>query len=125
MEGTHPWISAYPCWKETAAKKKALDSESMTTNVSGELTLDLYMGMTHPEVATVQKLLNKAGFTLAESGPGSPGNETTMFGLLTRNAVRRFQCAKGIACSGGEYDSSYGLVESRTRAALLGRSRKY
>ena len=89
---------------------------------SEPLIADLYFGMTHPEVIVLQKLLNKAGFILADSGPGSPGNETPVFGMLTRDAVRRFQCAKEIACSGDEYSNSYGLVESRTRAALVGKS---
>lgn len=83
------------------------------------LTATLSMGMISPQVLLLQQLLNAEGFTLATSGPGSPGNETTKFGSLTRAAVQKFQCAKNIVCSGNEVTTGYGLVGPHTRAALL------
>jgi peptidoglycan hydrolase-like protein with peptidoglycan-binding domain len=75
--------------------------------------------MIDPQVMYLQQLLNGAGYTIASSGPGSPGNETSKFGSLTRDSVRRFQCAKNIVCSGDEYSTGYGFVGNRTRTALL------
>jgi hypothetical protein len=46
-----------------------------------------------PDVVYLQKFLNANGFIVANSGPGSPGNETATYGDLTRDAVRRFQAA--------------------------------
>jgi hypothetical protein len=54
-------------------------------------------GSTGDIVKTLQQFLNSSGFILAESGPGSPGNETNFFGNLTVNAVRRWKVANGLA----------------------------
>ena len=96
------------------------NSQSVTSPVPvvTGLTKDLNFGVSDPEVLILQQLLNSHGYQVASSGPGSPGNETTMFGTLTRNAVRRFQCDKGIVCSGSEYTTGYGLVNAATRQAL-------
>ncbi|MCX6732781.1 MAG: peptidoglycan-binding protein, partial [Candidatus Roizmanbacteria bacterium] len=55
------------------------------------LTRDLYPGSQGADVRSLQEHLNAHGFTLATSGAGSPGNETTYYGNLTAAAVRRFQ----------------------------------
>lgn len=49
-----------------------------------------------PEVKALQIFLNENGFLVAESGPGSKGNETEFFGEKTRDAVIRFQEANDI-----------------------------
>jgi hypothetical protein len=113
QEGVIPWISAYPCWQEAAdqaGNEASVDTSQQT------LSTNLSFGMTHPEVRLVQRHLNRIGFKLAETGPGSPGNETSIFGALTRSAVERFQCSRGIACTGS---SAFGVVDSQTRAALI------
>ena len=89
---------------------------SVTTS---PLRSDLKLGDSNAEVIILQQMLNKAGFPVASSGPGSAGNETEYFGSLTQTAVRRFQCAKGIVCSGSEITTGYGLVGPKTRAALI------
>jgi len=48
---------------------------------------------TTPEVAELQKYLNDQGFDLAQTGPGSSGEETNHFGSLTYAALVKFQDA--------------------------------
>lgn len=48
------------------------------------------------DVRTLQKLLNKAGFTVSSSGPGSPGNETALFGPATQAALIKYQKAHNL-----------------------------
>ncbi len=53
---------------------------------------NLKLGMTNPEIKSLQILLNENPDTqITTFGPGSPGNETLYFGLLTLNAVTKFQ----------------------------------
>jgi hypothetical protein len=47
--------------------------------------------MVGDDVKELQIFLNTHGFILAASGPGSPGDETTLFGALTKAALIRFQ----------------------------------
>lgn len=87
--------------------------------VAVSLTLNLKLGMNNKQVLALQQVLNNAGYVIAKSGPGSVGNETNYFGSLTREALRRFQCDKGIVCTGSESSTGYGLVGPKTRLALL------
>ena len=83
------------------------------------VTQTLFWGMESPEVKRLQQVLNANPETrLAANGPGSPGNETTTFGSLTRNAVMKFQEKYGIVFSGDEHTTGYGLLGPRTRAML-------
>ena len=118
-----------PCWKTTTNNPEVVPTSTTITTPSGipnapvgAFTANLNFGMVHPQVLTLQQMLNTLGFTITQSGAGSPGNETTKFGLLTRDSVRRFQCAKGIVCAGDEGTTGYGYVGSRTRQALLNAS---
>ena len=58
-----------------------------------QFTRSLKLGDTGDDVKKLQEFLNTNGFKLADSGPGSPGNETTFFGSLTRAGVIKFQNA--------------------------------
>jgi hypothetical protein len=79
---------------------------------------DLRLGDRSQEVKVLQQILNRAGFVISAAGPGSAGNETEYFGSLTREAVKKFQCAKVAICSGEEDTTGYGLVGPKTRIAL-------
>ena len=58
-----------------------------STSTTFYFTRDLYLGMTNADVLAAQKFLNAQGFTLAASGAGSPGHETSYFpGALTKKA---------------------------------------
>jgi len=61
-----------------------------------QFLVNLSYGKTHPDVLVLQRYLNGEGFTVAATGSGSPGHETAYFGNATRQAVARFQKAKGI-----------------------------
>ncbi len=76
---------------------------TVTTSSTVTFTTDLTVGVTGLEVKALQAYLNAKGFTVAVSGPGSKGNETMMFGGLTRAALAKFQAAKGIMPSVGYF----------------------
>jgi hypothetical protein len=52
------------------------------------------------DVRSLQKLLNAAGFYIAQTGPGSPGKETTLFGKKTYDALIKFQIAHHLPATG-------------------------
>ncbi len=58
---------------------------------TARLTKVLQLGMNDTQVRLLQRVLNALGFTVAKSGPGSPGKETNYFGSATRLALIRFQ----------------------------------
>jgi peptidoglycan hydrolase-like protein with peptidoglycan-binding domain len=63
-----------------------VDAESFT------FTKNISIGDTGEDVLQLQKILNQNSNTqIAEQGAGSPGNETTYFGIKTKNAVIKFQ----------------------------------
>ncbi|MDP4020975.1 MAG: peptidoglycan-binding protein, partial [Candidatus Adlerbacteria bacterium] len=68
-----------------------------TTLSSFVFTRDLEVGVTGDDVRALQVFLNTNVYVLAETGPGSPGNETLMFGALTRAALARYQAANDIS----------------------------
>ena len=61
-------------------------------------------------VRDLQKFLNSRGHTIATTGPGSAGNETTYFGPATTRAVIAFQASQGLA--------AVGIVGPQTQAAI-------
>lgn len=54
-------------------------------------TRDLRKGDRGEDVKRLQEYLNARGFIVAESGVGSPGNETQLFGVNTELALKKFQ----------------------------------
>ncbi len=64
---------------------------------------ELEKGMSGDDVHELQRFLNGNGFVITASGPGSPGQETYLFGGLTVDALKRFQKAKGIRPQSGYF----------------------
>ena len=82
--------------------------------VSCSFSRSLTLGSTGDDVKCLQQYLNAAGHTLAASGVGSPGNETSYFGPLTRTAVASWQAANDVSPAVGYFgpisQAKYGTV---------------
>ncbi|MCP6719838.1 MAG: peptidoglycan-binding protein [Patescibacteria group bacterium] len=76
------------------------------------ITKTLQFGAEDEEVRTLQEILRGFPDIYPE------GITTGYFGELTRRAIQRLQTSFGIASSGDETTSGYGLVGSKTRIAL-------
>jgi hypothetical protein len=112
-QGVAPWKGCVPATATLVAGVVA------SAVVSGDtLTKVLKIGVRDTQVMMLQKKLNASGFAIASSGPGSMGNETDYFGAMTRDAVKKFQCAKGIVCEGTESTTGFGRIGPRTREML-------
>lgn len=68
-----------------------------TPTTVGNFTRNLTVGDVGEDVRRLQQFLNGRGYTIATTGVGSPGNETTYFGNLTQAALIRFQNANKAA----------------------------
>lgn len=71
---------------------------------------DLTIGDMGLDVQALQQFLNQAGFAVAPTGPGSAGDETQYFGLLTQAALASWQAANSISPAQGYFGP-----ESRAR----------
>ncbi len=90
----------------------AVTAPSTTTTTSSiGLSRTVAYGYRGSDIATLQRYLIAHSYLAA-------GYDTGYFGALTRAAVRAFQCAQNIVCSGDETSTGYGLVGVRTRGAL-------
>lgn len=89
---------------------------------SFSFTRDLSVGATGADVMDLQKFLNSAGFTVAASGVGSAGMETSYYGSLTAQAVSKFQqahAAEILAPLGLTSGTGYFGASSRAKARML------
>jgi len=77
--------------QEQAEKAEATGQTLPQTNTTLNLTRTLKYGMSGDDVRQLQIYLNTHNYTLTTTGPGSPNNETTYFGLKTKQAVIKFQ----------------------------------
>src|SRR3989344_5564844 len=84
---------------------------SVTSTAVKIFKTNLTVGSLGSEVKALQEYLNAHGYTVAVSGAGSPGNETTKFGSATKAALIKFQKAKGIT-------PAVGYFGAKTRATI-------
>jgi len=99
----------------TPAAPASVPGVGLTTALAAPI-MPLALGAVNGDVRLLQQILNSDPETMiASSGVGSPGNETTYFGALTKIAVQKFQVKYGIAAAG---NSGYGLVGPKTLAKL-------
>ncbi len=66
-------------------------------------TRNLKYGIRGKDVKALQQTLNCLGFTLAQTGAGSNGHETTYFGKVTKQALINYQTAHNIAPNVGYF----------------------
>ena len=78
----------------------------------GAITMTLKKGMKNVQVKYLQQTLNEKSYTVATTGAGSVGKETTTFGPATVSAVKAFQKAMGLVADG--------IFGAKSRAALGG-----
>lgn len=83
---------------------------------SSTFVRSLGLGAAGGDVRALQEFLNRNGFPIAATGAGSLGNETNVFGPLTRSALVRFQVAQRITPTG-----FFGPV-TRTKVSELSRT---
>ncbi len=68
-----------------------------------KFTRDLNTETSGEDVRCLQKFLNSSGYKIADSGVGSPGNETTLFKGLTEKAVIKWQMDNGLIPATGNW----------------------
>jgi len=79
-----------------------------------KFTRNLKQGDTGEDVRELQKYLNSKGFALSPAGqPGSSGNETTVFGNATKNALIRFQQAVNLPTYGYFGSMTINVINNR------------
>jgi hypothetical protein len=62
------------------------------------------------DIKNLQIVLNRYGYVVAQSGAGSPGKETTVFGTQTKKSLSAFQRDQKIPVTGN--------LDTKTRSAL-------
>ena len=76
------------------------------------LTKNLYRGLKHPEVTTLQQFLITLGYLT--------GTPTGYYGKLTQKAVQSYQCSSMKLCTGTPATNGYGSVGPKTRKVMGG-----
>ena len=84
-------------------------------------------GMNGEDIRCLQKYLNDAGFVIAQSGPGSKGNETSLFRDATKSALIKWQEANNLSPAIGFFGplsrAKYSdLVNGNSNGQVLGES---
>ncbi len=103
--------------KAQLAKLQGNTSSPISTTSRFIFTKLLKFGDNNTDVKELQKVLNSDPDTqVAQTGPGSKGSETTLFGYATKAAVIKFQLKHKIISSATEVVA--GLVGPKTREVL-------
>lgn len=99
------------------AQLAATQGGSSSSAGACSFTRDLTVGVTGDDVKCLQKYLNSKGFTVATTGAGSSGNESTYFGAKTAAAAAKWQAANGVTPAAGYFGA-----KSRAKYASMGGS---
>lgn len=91
-------------------KTTASGSSVAISSTVGSFKRDLKIGASGDDVKKLQQILNSKGFSVATTGIGSAGNESTYFGSKTSSALSKFQKANNLPV--------VGWVGPKTRAFL-------
>src|SRR5665213_541315 len=84
-----------------ASPLHAYGATSSTTASSAPIFSQTYqLWDVGPGIQSLQEFLNAQGFLLAQSGPGSPGEETVLLGLRTYHALIKYQTAHDLPQTG-------------------------
>ncbi|MHB8660926.1 MAG: peptidoglycan-binding domain-containing protein [Minisyncoccota bacterium] len=84
----------------TIANVQTILSGGATASHLFSFAHNLQLNQTNSDVKALQQFLNTHGFVIATHGAGSPGQETTTFGVLTKTALIRFQKSHGLPATG-------------------------
>ena len=90
-----------------------INQNTVTVSNITLLSKVLYPYIVDVEVKTLQKFLNNNGYTIAKTGAGSKGNETTRMGPGTVAALKKFQRDNSILANG------YVGISTRTKINSL------
>lgn len=101
--------------KSCAAPATPSGSALANASPNAAFNRNLTIGSQGDDVRALQVFLNTHGYVLASTGPGSSGNETSVFGGLTRSALIKYQQAKGISPAAGYFGP---LTRAAVRAEL-------
>ncbi len=88
-------------------------TDNVERNIPTSFSKQLKLDDNDPEVALLQKTLNLLGYVIADSGPGSAGNETSKFGEQTREALIKYQrsyAESGILATGALDNATIALL---------------
>lgn len=99
----------------------SVSAEVTSASSCAVLSRNVHIGMSGSDVKLLQEVLNRDKETrLADTGPGSLGNETQYFGQVTKAAVVRFQeIYKNEVLTPVGLTSGSGFVGTFTRAKML------
>jgi len=110
-------LGIIPADKAAAALAAAGSTPAPAPAGKCTFTRGLTVGVTGEDVKCLQKYLNGAGFTVATTGAGSAGSESTYFGAKTQAAVAKWQAANGVAPAAGYFGS---ISQAKYNALVAG-----
>lgn len=103
---SHSWGGGQSSLLSVSFKENTISTPKATSTATSTVrifTRYLYTGSVGSDVKDLQKLLNSKGFVIAQTGPGSIGNETNRFGPATKAALMKFQKAYNILPATGGF----------------------
>lgn len=90
----------FPIGEPTPTPFAVPEPSPVTLPSPSAFTRNLKMGDQGEDVRELQRFLNALFFTVAAEGPGSPGNETDLFGAKTKAALIKYQFREGLPGTG-------------------------